>query len=97
VAYSLSFEAEEDVISIYLEGERLFGPQQANRYHHGLEEALGLLGAFPGAAPERPEVAALIRVHPYKAHLIVYRIEGGDVYVLRIRHSREDWDVPSTN
>jgi toxin ParE1/3/4 len=95
VAYSLSFEAEEDVISIYLEGERLFGAQQANRYHRGLEEALGVSGAFPAAAPERPEIATSVRVHPYKAHRIIYRIEEGDVYVLRIRHSREDWDVSS--
>lgn len=33
-----------------------------------------------------------MRIHPFKAHLVVYRIEeDGDILIVRVRHGHEDW------
>ena len=92
MSYKLSVEAEEDVIAIAEEGVRLFGAQQARRYHHDLFSLLDLLADNPRIARERIEIEPPVRVHPFKAHLIVYRIvEDETIFVIRIRHGHEDW------
>jgi toxin ParE1/3/4 len=43
-------------------------------------------------AREREEISPHVRIHPFKAHLVVYRIEeNGAIFVIRIRHGHEDW------
>ena len=32
-----------------------------------------------------------MRVHPYKAHLVIYETDGDDVFIIRLRHGHEDW------
>jgi len=92
MSYKLSVEAEEDVIAIAEEGVRLFGAQQARRYHNDLFSLLDLLADNPRIARERIEIEPPVRVHPFKAHLIVYRIvEDETIFVIRIRHGHEDW------
>lgn len=39
----------------------------------------------------RGEFEPPVRIHPWKAHVIVYVIEGDDILVVRVRHGREDW------
>lgn len=92
MAYSLSVEAEEDLIQIYLAGARDFGVAQAERYFDGLEETFGLIADFPQIARERPELSPSARIHPYRSHVIVYVVRDGTPYILRVRHGREDWE-----
>lgn len=90
--FSLSVEAEEDIIAIAEQGVRMFGAAQARRYHNDLFAVLDLIAANPRMAREREEISPPVRIHPFKAHLIVYRIgEGGAIFVIRIRHGHEDW------
>lgn len=91
--YMLSRKAEEDVVSVYLEGVYEFGVDQADRYHRKLEESFCFLALNPLAAPERTELSPPVRVHPVGVHLIVYRLElqWDRVLIIRIRHSKEDW------
>ena len=90
--FSLSVEAEEDIIAIAEQGVRMFGTAQARRYHNDLFAMLDLIAANPRTAREREEISPPVRIHPFKAHLIVYRIEeGGAIFVIRIRHGHEDW------
>lgn len=43
-------------------------------------------------ARERQELSPPMRIHPFKAHLVVYHIEeDGDVLIVRVRHGYEDW------
>lgn len=92
MGFRLSVEAEEDIIGIAAEGMGLFGIAQARRYHDELFVVLDLLAANPRMARERHEISPPMRIHPFKAHLIVYRIEeDGDILIVRVRHGHEDW------
>ncbi|MFK4822745.1 type II toxin-antitoxin system RelE/ParE family toxin [Ochrobactrum quorumnocens] len=90
--FSLSVQAEEDIIAIAEHGIAIFGPIQAKRYHSDLFNTLDLIAKNPQMAREREEISTPVRIHPFKAHLIVYQIEqNGSVFVLRIRNAFEDW------
>ncbi|MGV1822515.1 type II toxin-antitoxin system RelE/ParE family toxin [Agrobacterium tumefaciens] len=90
--FSLSVQAEEDIISIAEEGIRIFGALVARQYHDELFALLELIATNPRMARERHEISPPVRIHPFKAHLVVYRIiEDGSVFIIRIRHSHEDW------
>ena len=90
--FRLSVEAEEDIIAIAEQGVRMFGSAQARRYHDELFAVLDLIAANPQMAREREEIWPHVRIHPFKAHLVVYRIEeNGAIFVIRIRHGHEDW------
>jgi toxin ParE1/3/4 len=90
--FSLSVEAEEDIIAFTEQGISIFGSLQAKRYHDDLFAVLELIAANPRMAREREEISPPVRIHPFKAHLIVYRIEeSGSIFVIRVRHGHEDW------
>lgn len=93
VAYSLTKAARQDIIGIYLQSEERFGEAQADRYLAGLHEMFAFLAENPRAARERIEFAPPVRIHSYKAHLIVYEIERDDILILRLRHGHEDWQA----
>lgn len=90
--FSLSIEAEEDIIAIAEQGVRMFGSVQARRYHDELFAVFDLIAANPRMAREREEISPPVRIHPFKAHLVVNRIEEhGAIFVIRVRHGHEDW------
>ncbi len=92
MAYKLTRKAEDDIIHIYLEGVRLFGAEQAENYHNELERKYDLLADNPAMARERMEIDPPVRVHPHGSHLIVYLADdAGDILIVRVRHSHEDW------
>ncbi|MGO4622865.1 type II toxin-antitoxin system RelE/ParE family toxin [Ensifer sp. 2YAB10] len=90
--FSLSVEAEEDIVSIAEQGVRTFGSSVAEQYHEELFVLLELIAANPRMARERHEISPSVRIHPFKAHLVVYRInDDGSIFVIRVRHGHEDW------
>lgn len=92
MSFHLSVEAEEDIIALAEQGVRMFGLAQARRYHDELFAVFDLIAANPRMARERQEISPPVRIHPFKAHLVVYRIEEKEaVFVIRIRHGHEDW------
>ncbi|WP_235819077.1 type II toxin-antitoxin system RelE/ParE family toxin [Brucella pseudogrignonensis] len=53
---------------------------------------LDLIAKNPQMAREREEISPPVRIHPFKAHLIIYQIEqNGAILVIRIRNAFEDW------
>lgn len=90
--YRLSGKAEEDIVAIFLEGAELFGIHQAEWYHDLLEKTFRFVADNPEAARERAEIVPPVRIHPIESHLVVYMVDDhGDVFVIRVRHRREDW------
>lgn len=91
----LSRAAEADLIDIYLEGLRDYGPALAEAYQDRIDHAIRLIAEHPGMARERVEISPPVRVHPVGSHIIIYRSDGDGVQVLRVRHGREDWGSPA--
>lgn len=92
MGFRLSGAAEEDIVGIAEQGVRMFGIVQARRYHDELFALFDLIAANPRMARERFELSSPMRIHPFKAHLVVYRIEDHDnILIVRIRHGHEDW------
>lgn len=91
MTYRLSRKAEDDIIQIYVTGVAEFGVDQAERYHDGLERTFRFIADFPLAAPERAELGRGSRIHPYKSHIIIYQLDGADIFIQRVRHAHEDW------
>lgn len=90
--YRLTREAEEDIIAIAESGLRLFGEAQARRYHSDLFRVFALIAGFPRIARERAEISPPVRIHPHKAHLVVYLVDDADeVLIVRVRHGHENW------
>ena len=92
MGFRLSPAAEEDGVGIAEQGIRLFGSIQARRYHDELFAIFDMIAAYPRIARERSELSPPMRIYPFKAHLVVYRVEeGGNVLIVRVRHAHEDW------
>ena len=91
-SWHLTEAAEEDLIEIWREGAKRWGPVQADRYADAFEATFALLARFPEMASDRRELTPPLRVHPSGAHMILYcPHSGGSILVIRVRHQREDW------
>jgi toxin ParE1/3/4 len=87
----LSRRAVEDLQIAYLDGLERHGRRQADAYVDDLLEALDRLADFPRLGMARSELGPTSRALVHKVHVVLYRTEGDDVFVRRIRHAREDW------
>ena len=77
---------------MYGRGVAKFGVDQAERYHEGLIATLDLLANNPRIARERFEFNPPVRLHAYRAHMIVYVLKTEGILIVRILHGRQDWE-----
>lgn len=87
----LTPKAEEDLAEIWRYTARVWSPDQADSYLRGLEQKFAALCRNPELARERPEIVPPVRLSPHRAHLVIYRIEGDAVVILRVVHNRRNW------
>jgi toxin ParE1/3/4 len=92
VSYKTTWQADQDIIDIYVRGAADFGVDQAERYHKGLTAVFDRLAKNPDMACKRMEFTPPVRLHPYHAHMIVYVEHGSGILIVRILHSRQDWE-----
>lgn len=50
----------------------------------------GLLAKFPEMMRDRVEFTPFVRNHPSGSHLIVYRLEGQGIEIVRILHAHQN-------
>lgn len=91
--YRLSPQAQSDLNGIWDYTARMWSPDQADSYLRGLGEKLVILCGHPEIARERPEIHPPVRLHPYRAHLIIYRIEDDHLAIIRVIHNRQHWQA----
>lgn len=93
MAIRFSSAAEDDLLEILLYGIEEHGLTQAERYKAQLEKAFDTLSHNPEIARLRHEISPPVRVYPVQKHMIVYSLleDGKTVFVLRVRHHRENW------
>lgn len=89
--YRLRPAAQRDLEAIWLFTAERWSPAQAEAYLKGLRATLDMLLGNPLIARERRDLAPGLRVHPYRSHIIIYRVESDHLDVIRIRHGSEDW------
>jgi len=50
-----------------------------------------LVRETPLIARERSEIDPPVRLHPYRSHAVIYRVEADHLAVIRIAHIRQRW------
>lgn len=91
--YRLSPQARNDLGNIWSYTAQTWSADQADTYLRGLDQKLGDLCLNPESARERKEIDPPVRLHPYRSHLVIYRIEGDQLAVIRIVHYRQHWQL----
>lgn len=85
-------KALADIERLYRNGLDLFGEAQAERLHREIYRRFDLLAENPMLGPERSEIAAGLRLYFLPAPVaIAYRFTDAEVIILRVFHSREDY------
>lgn len=92
MSYETTLQADGDIIDIFAQGAEHFGVQHAEDYLRGLIALFQLLAKNPLMARQRSEIQPAVRLHPYKAHMIVYIEHGDGILVIRVLHRRQDWE-----
>jgi len=91
--YGLTPAAQRDLEEIWLYTPRHWSMAQADRYADILEDVFERLLFMPEMARERPEFDPPVRIHPSAEHLVVYRIEGDHLAILRVLGAGQDWSA----
>lgn len=82
--------AQADLARIWRDGAESWDEARADHYVDGLFALFDLLARFPELAREPTELTPPVRIHPYGAHLIVYRAVGQGVEIVRVLHARQN-------
>ena len=82
--------AEVDLADIWLQGTATWGSKQAERYAEGLFAVFDLLAEFPEMARERVEFTPFVRIHLSGSHLVIYRLDGRGIEIIRILHAHQN-------
>jgi toxin ParE1/3/4 len=90
VTYRLTPRAETDIEAIarHIADDN---PSAALRWLDELERHLGNLGAMPGIGTPRPEVRPDLRLFAVGSYLILHRVVGDAVEVVRVVHGARQW------
>ncbi|MEO3480055.1 type II toxin-antitoxin system RelE/ParE family toxin [Phaeobacter sp. CAU 1743] len=81
--------AEADLSDTWQYGADNWGVEQADRCVDGLFALFDLLAEFPEMARERSEFTPPVRIHPSRVHLMIYRMNGRGIEIIRILHTNQ--------
>jgi len=89
--YLLTPEALKDLEDIWLYSYETWSENQANRYIEILEDTFVRLSYMPEQARELLDFAPPVRIFPSAKHIIIYRISGEAIVIIRVLGARQDW------
>ena len=89
--YLLTPEAEKDLEDIWLYSYETWSERQANRYIEILEDTFVRLSYMPEQARELLDFDPPVRIFPSAKHIIIYRIAGRAIVIIRVLGARQDW------
>lgn len=82
--------APADLADVWRHSAVHWGAEQADHYSDGLFALFDLLAEFPELGRERTEFAPPVRIHPSGAHLVIYRLTGRGVEIVRVLHAHQN-------
>ena len=94
VLYAESFGRDYDEILRY-HIEELSAVEAARSLVDAMDDAISQLAAMPESGPvsRKPGLAKReLRELPVRGYVVVYRIEGSDVYLLHLFHQSQDFE-----
>jgi toxin ParE1/3/4 len=89
--YALRPAALRDLEEIWNYTAQTWSPAQAETYSRKLLAAFDRIVAEPEIAREREEYTPPVRILRVESHVVIYRLAGDQVDIVRVRHGREDW------
>jgi toxin ParE1/3/4 len=85
--------AQADLSDIWDYTAERWSLQQARIYASGMTDLLLLLCEHPEIAPRYGNTVPPVRVHNYRSHVIIFTADGALVEVIRVVHSRSNWQA----
>lgn len=94
MAYRLAPQAEADLedVAFYL-FVQTGSLEIADRLIQSVTERFDLLAAHPRAGRSREDLQRGVRGFPVGEYVVLYRVEGDDVVILRVVHGSRDLDA----
>jgi toxin ParE1/3/4 len=86
----LAPRAQRDLLGIRLYTVEQWGEDQADTYLAALNKCFETLRDHPRIGVTRDDLRPGLRSFAVEQHLILYRIGGEAIYVLRVVHGRQD-------
>ena len=83
-SYRLNREALEDLDRLYEHGVLTFGLRQADAYFDGIVSRFQKIADQPELYPAIDHIRQGYRRSVYKSHSIYYRIDPGEIVIVRI-------------
>ena len=90
MSFRLLPRAEQDLLEIadYI---AVADPRAADRQLHRLQDSFRRLGDFPELGTAHDDVRRGMRLLPVAPYLILYRIAGEGVEIVRVVHGAREW------
>ena len=88
--YRLSRRAATDLEEIADYTIKRFGIKQARVYRDSLKSCFRHLANNPDMGRKAEQLAPGLRRFEHQAHIVFYKVDGGELYVVRVLHSRMD-------
>jgi len=94
MAHQLTKRAQADLDHIWdYVAEQCGSIDTADHLIDAISERFDLLSSYPQAGRARDDLGAGRRTFPVENYVILYRVRGKDVLILRVAHSRRDLDT----
>ncbi len=90
LSYKLTREAKNDLIAMGSYTFRKWGENKAKEYHYKIQQQFESLLSNPEKGRVRYDLGNGCRTIPIAKHIIIYRINGSNIEILRILHQSMD-------
>ena len=91
--YRLTPAAQKDLEGIWIRKNENEGAERTLNYIDSIESACSTLCDMPKMCRERVEYTPPVRIYPHRQVLIVYRMNGDDIDIIRVLHAGMDVDT----
>lgn len=86
LSYSLTPDAQADLLSIYHYTVNHWGKAQANRYLAELQQTIETLAQMPTLGKQQPEIDVNTHSFIHKSHVVYYKVTEDCLVVFAVLH-----------